>query len=189
LDSGPTIANNIGLFCAGSSTKLAGITDGTSNTIIFGERAHALLDEQDARLWFWWASSSFGDTQFNTMWPLNPHHKIANFSGTIIGLQVDIFVSSASSLHPGGANFGFVDGSVRFLKDTIQSWPLDPATGIPIGLTQQGGYWNTKYYLRGTRFGVYQALSTRNGGEVISSDSNDIKGSQISARQCVANSE
>ena len=31
----------------------------------------------------------------------------------------DSWVDSASSFHPGGANFAFADGSVHFLKDSI----------------------------------------------------------------------
>ena len=47
--------------------------------------------------------------------------------------------SAFGSLHPGGGNFLFVDGSVHFLKNSIN---------VP----------------------TYWALSTRNEGEVISSD-------------------
>jgi prepilin-type processing-associated H-X9-DG protein len=52
----------------------------------------------------------------------------------------DHTIVGASSLHPGGVNVAFIDGSVRFIKSTVspQTW------------------W---------------ALSTKAGGEVISSDS------------------
>ncbi|QDV38752.1 DUF1559 domain-containing protein [Tautonia plasticadhaerens] len=55
------------------------------------------------------------------------------------------------SNHPGGANFAFGDGSVRFLKESIDMGTItgDPAT---------------------SRQGIYHALSTRKGGEVVSAD-------------------
>src|SRR6058998_3978746 len=36
---------------------------------------------------------------------------------------------------PGGANFAFLEGSVQFLKDSIDTLPADPATGRPLGVT------------------------------------------------------
>jgi prepilin-type processing-associated H-X9-DG protein len=54
------------------------------------------------------------------------------------------------SLHPGGSNFLFADGSVRFLKQTINMG------------TQTLGV--------GSTIGVYRMLGTKAGGEVVSSD-------------------
>jgi prepilin-type processing-associated H-X9-DG protein len=75
--------------------------------------------------------------------------------------------AAASSLHPGGVNALMGDGAVRFIKETVQSWPFDPATGNPAGasLDPGGGWWE-----RVPPAGVWQALATRGGGEVITSD-------------------
>ena len=75
---------------------------------------------------------------------------------------------AASSFHPDGANFSFVDGSVRFLKDTISTWPYNAAQGTPSNLTADA---NGVLRIAPNTQGVYQALSTRSGGEAISSDS------------------
>jgi hypothetical protein len=61
-----------------------------------------------------------------------------------------------------------VDGSVRFVKNTINSW--NPRA---IVYTDVGDGYNGTYNLSGLPTGVtyvYQALSTRNGGEIVSAD-------------------
>jgi len=54
-----------------------------------------------------------------------------------------------------------------FEKDSISTWPFNPTTGYPVGVTDNNG---VQTMAPGTQFGVYQKLSTRAGGEVISAD-------------------
>jgi prepilin-type N-terminal cleavage/methylation domain-containing protein/prepilin-type processing-associated H-X9-DG protein len=155
-----------GLFWGASSVRLADVTDGTSHTIVYGERAHALLTPDTASYWSWWADGDIGDTIFSTLYPMNPQKRIKD--GSLPFTDSLYWASSASSLHPGGANFAMLDGSVRFIKDSINCWPIDPATNLPPGLSQGG---NPVLYSWGPdlSFGTYQRLSTRSFDDIISS--------------------
>ncbi len=163
----PIAANALGMFHLCYSTPIAAITDGTSNTIAFGERANGLEtlgngDERDN--WCWWSDGAIGDTLFHSLFPINPFNKVA----PTVGVEgITTWLPSASSYHPGGANFAFADGSVHFLKDSIQSWPISPTTGYPVGVTESNDVFTMA---PGTQMGVYQKLTTRAGGELISSD-------------------
>jgi prepilin-type N-terminal cleavage/methylation domain-containing protein/prepilin-type processing-associated H-X9-DG protein len=157
-------AQNLGLFHQLSAVAPAQVTDGASQTLLFGEKAHGLLDDEAATWYYDWISSFAPDTTFATWLGINPHRKFAGSP-----FVFDAKVLSASSFHPGGANFAFLDGSVRFLEESIDTWPVDPQSA------ETGAYWDDLHqrmaFRPGTRFGVYQALSTRSGGEVISADS------------------
>jgi prepilin-type N-terminal cleavage/methylation domain-containing protein/prepilin-type processing-associated H-X9-DG protein len=154
-----------GAFSFNRSIPWSAFADGMSQTLLFCERAYGLLSPDAQHSCFWWPDCVADDTRFLSMYPINPSRKIPDAYVSPYG---GAYVYSASSFHPGGANFAFADGSVRFLKDTINSWKLD-ADGNVVGLSQDA---NGFYHLApGTQLGVYQALSTRSGGEAISSDS------------------
>lgn len=88
-----------------------------------------------------------------------------------VGL-INYYVSmNPSSLHPGGINVAMADGSVRFIKDTIDSWEINAAIrpSEPRAARYDGAT-RTFSFAPGLRVGVWQALSTRNVGEAISAD-------------------
>jgi prepilin-type N-terminal cleavage/methylation domain-containing protein/prepilin-type processing-associated H-X9-DG protein len=173
------VAQDNGIFFVNSRTRIADVTDGLSSTILLGERMLYERYRAETNCWF---SGWLGDSLFDTLTPMNPQRLTAIASlpapdpNGWPGVEDNALWNSASSLHSGGANFAMADGSVRFLKETIQSWPVD-SFGNPTGVQDGGGAMHpfdgtALYTLKpGTRLGVYQALSTRRGGEVISSDS------------------
>jgi prepilin-type N-terminal cleavage/methylation domain-containing protein/prepilin-type processing-associated H-X9-DG protein len=169
-------SNSLGIFYPGSATKIAGITDGTSNTMLFAETAHGMLAKNDQPWWHHWFAGDHGDNEIDTMYPPNPQKKYKEtYTGTYNNCTggVGIFFGSATSFHPGGVNIGFADGSVHFIKDTVNSWIPQPGSDpIPAGVSVTRTSNNTCIWQTtpGTRFGVYQALSTRASGEVISAD-------------------
>ncbi len=154
-----------------SMVSRADLTDGASRTMLLGEGAFGRLSPVDQREWCWWASGNYSDSMYNTLCPLN---SIRRFSQAGPGNGYDSgtdspFVCGASSMHPGGALFAFCDGSVSFLTDSIDTMRYNPSTGFPVDVKlvpydRSTGRGNL-YFLRGT-FGVYQALSSRNGGEL-----------------------
>ena len=156
------IANMNGPFGYQRSYRIADITDGTSNTFLMGERANGKLlkstGQQDN--WFWWADCVESDTTFTTLFPINPQTKVAD--GAVE--YSSAWPQSASSYHPGGANFAFCDGSVRFIKDGINSWAQNRTTNLPQGLSDVNGI---QVLVPGTQYGLYQKLSTRSTGEII----------------------
>jgi len=171
------VSNMNGVIFLLSRVSLASITDGTSNTMAFAERAHGKLNASDQVSWHWWTSGNNGDTIFTTIWPMNPFTRAQNYQASDDPPNYfrstggcDAYVASASSFHPGGANFAFMDGSVKFLKDTIDSWPLDQTTGVPTSVTRVQAPPRLWSVIPGSKVGVYQALSTRNGGEGLSAD-------------------
>ena len=150
--------NGLGMIFKFSNVSVASVTDGTSNTILSGEWAYGKLNQADLICWHWWSSANYGDTMFTTLYPINPKFATAD--------DGNIYPQSASSFHPGGANFGFADGSVHFIKDTVNSWATPTSGSWPPQVNPS----TVRSLNAGYSMGVYQALSTRAGGEVISAD-------------------
>jgi prepilin-type processing-associated H-X9-DG protein len=143
----------------------AAITDGLGNTIFVTERALAplrnIVDLQGPAFTRhgWMISGNWGDTLVTSFYAPNLYRKVPPSSN-------DLQFFAASSLHPGGMNALMGDGSVRFLKETISTWTYDPASGAPLGTrTDAEDVWTNL-----PAAGVFQALSTRSGGEPIPAD-------------------
>jgi prepilin-type N-terminal cleavage/methylation domain-containing protein/prepilin-type processing-associated H-X9-DG protein len=162
------LANMNGSIYAHSSTHLGAITDGTSNTMLFAEHNHSLFDPAGRAQYHGWSSGFWTDTLMGGYYPVNGSHRLLNINDP--GAR-DYIAFNLSSNHPGGANIGLADGSVRFLKDSVDCWPIDPATKTAEGLSFNSDGTGRVLVAPGSRFGVLQALSTRNYGEVISADS------------------
>ena len=160
------IAQGNGVFYFGHAVSLAEISDGTSNTFLIGERGHGLLTPVDQQRWNWWHSGSYGDSGFTTQPPLNQLRK-DQFNYENLPGGGSTAIGGAASFHSGGANIAFCDGAVKFVKDSIDSWQLSANTQLPAGMSQSNGLFSLA---PGTYIGVYQKLSTRNGGEAVSGD-------------------
>jgi len=170
----PQLSQSMGMFAHVGNTALGGVgsfppvsiasvKDGTSNTIMYGEHAHSKISSGDQNEIYgvnWWTSGDYGDTTFSSMFTPNAfaNENVADAQPQMQCRQ-DNWAMTSSSQHPGGANFAFADGSVRYIKNSVQSWNFKNVTYN----SANGG----TYTVNG-QSGVWQALTTRNGGEVIS---------------------
>jgi prepilin-type processing-associated H-X9-DG protein/prepilin-type N-terminal cleavage/methylation domain-containing protein len=154
-----------GLFYRESATRLGAITDGLSTTVAFGEHAVSLLTDDTERIAEGpqWAEGWYGSTICTSFYPINPQRSVHDEYGD--GL-CRAYVGAVSSEHPGGANVAFCDGSVKFVKDTIDSWAVATDTATPLGVTRDSS--GLFQLAPDTRFHVWQVITTRAGGEVVS---------------------
>jgi hypothetical protein len=153
-----------GAFNDLAPVRFGSFTDGLSSTLIVAEKHLAGLRSLDALnilTWEkrgWWITGNMGDTLFTTMFPPNMSSKVATLAG-------DSHFFAASSPRPGGLNALMGDGSGRFIKDSIDTWPYDQLTGVPRGARlSSDGWWENL-----PRAGVWQMLGTRAGGEIVPS--------------------
>jgi prepilin-type N-terminal cleavage/methylation domain-containing protein/prepilin-type processing-associated H-X9-DG protein len=117
-----------GVIYVGSSVRLADITDGSSNAFLFGERFHYDPEYELQRPgvrpdfppmagWGRWGfvanQGASGNISLSTPAPINYRVPPGGDFSTLED-RACVFGSG----HPGGANFAFADGSVRFLRDS-----------------------------------------------------------------------
>ncbi len=121
--------------------RLADVTDGTSNTILFGERSRwdPNYDTFADQGWDWafhyygnWCGTSRSALSHFTLSSYAPINYRLPFSFANRGAAsppaanaadfkyyIDLRVCAFGSSHPGGATIALVDGSVRFLVETL----------------------------------------------------------------------
>ena len=109
-----------GMLTANSSVTFGQITDGSSNTLLIGERYS--FDEEwpsftTRRGWAWASALALQDCISGVLEPIN--YKLPEGVGPSPSFALtDKKMNSFSSGHPGGANFSAADGSTHFLTNT-----------------------------------------------------------------------
>jgi prepilin-type processing-associated H-X9-DG protein len=134
-----------GVMYPDSSVSSAKITDGTTHTLMIGERLYVFRDWMQGATW-WGDPLTYLYTEAakNIRWPINTDQLEHAYVGDMrapSNANRDVVLNDLyfASKHPGGAQFALADGSVQFLNDRID-------------------------------ISVLQDLATRKGEEIVSGD-------------------
>lgn len=115
---------------ANRSTRMVDVTDGTSNTFLVGERAVAKLNTFISMGGIW--STQVGSNNAYTFDANPPNQSYPSTALTAAGTccvsanDPNNIRGSATSMHPSGLQFCFVDGSVHFISNNIDSRRCTP---------------------------------------------------------------
>lgn len=104
---------NTGVFNYLAAYSMSDILDGTAQTLAFGEVLDADKPESSNR---WTVGSRHLDSLRSTENPINTPPGTGPITLTIYG---SVLNGAMGSRHPGGSMFGFCDGHVAFLSETV----------------------------------------------------------------------